>query len=106
MQRQHGSVQTTSPEPWLSPGSGHRAATSASSPAELVELLSKWLSIKRREKKPNVRYRQCFQPGRIPRGFHGARPRWRSPSAGSFAGGAAAAAGGTGFLAYTGLTGK
>lgn len=72
MQCQHGSVQTTSPETWLSPGSGHWAATGASSPAQLVELLNKWLSIKRREKKPQtLRYRQCFQPGRIPRGFHG-----------------------------------
>lgn len=52
MQHQHSSVQTTSPETWLSPGSGHWAATSASSPAELVELLSKWLSIKCRKKNP------------------------------------------------------
>lgn len=45
VERAPGSAET-----WLSPGLGHWAAPSAGSPAELVELLSKSLSIKRRKK--------------------------------------------------------
>lgn len=50
-----------------SPGWGHRAASSASSPAEPVEPLSKCLSIKHRKKLCAIV--SAFSPGRFTGGF-------------------------------------